>query len=258
MLVDSHCHLDFPELMNDIDGVIARAKEAGVARILTISTLISRYEIYKNIAERYEEVFFSIGTHPNQALEEPETNIDTLIQLAQHPRCIAIGEAGLDFYYDRAPINIQINVFKAHIEAARRSGLPLIIHARNADEIMLATLESEIKKEAFKAVLHCYSSGSLLAEQAVELGLYISFSGIITFKKSDELRAIAENVPLDRLLVETDAPYLAPHPHRGKSNEPSYTIFTAQTLATIKNITYEEIEKQTTNNFFTLFNKANQ
>lgn len=255
-LVDSHCHLDFPGLAEDIDGVIRRAGEAGVAQLVTISTRVAHVERYRAIAERHPQVFFTVGTHPHNAAEEPDTTPATLVALAQHPRCVAIGEAGLDYHYDRSPRDIQARVFRAHIAAARESGLPLVIHARNADDDMMAILVEETGQGRFDAVLHCFSSGAELARVGLELGLYLSFSGILTFKNSNALRAIAAAAPRDRLLVETDAPYLAPAPHRGKPNEPAFVVHTAAVLAETIGVSAEEAAALTTRNFHRLFAKA--
>ncbi len=256
MLVDTHCHLDFPGLGEDIAGVIARARAAGVTRMVTISTHVARYETYRALAEAHPEVLFTIGTHPHQAAEEPDVTPERLVALAAHPRCVGIGEAGLDYHYDRAPRDVQARVLRAHIAAARASGLPLVIHARDADEDMAAILTREMGEGAFTAVLHCFSSGARLAEVGVALGLSISFSGILTFRRSDELRRIAAGVPHDRLLVETDAPFLAPEPYRGRQNEPAYTALTADVLAKTLGLAPEALARLTTANFERLFAKA--
>lgn len=256
MIVDSHCHLDFPDFADEIDAVVARSHAAGVTRLVTISTFISRFETYKALAERFDSVFFTIGTHPHQAAQEPDTPVQTLVDLSRHPRCIGIGEAGLDYHYDKSPRDVQARVFRTHIEAARITGLPLVIHARSADDDMIAILREETAKGPFKAILHCFSSGPELARVGVELGLTVSFSGILTFKRSDELRAIARDVPLDRLLVETDAPFLAPEPHRGKRCEPAFTAITTRVLAEVKGISVDDMAKATTANFYRLFDKA--
>ncbi|MEN3930855.1 TatD family hydrolase [Microvirga sp. W0021] len=257
MIVDSHCHLDFPELQNRLDDVLAAATAAGVERMVTISTYIARYETYKAIAEKDNRIFFSVGTHPHNAADEPDTKSETLVKLANaHPRCIAIGEAGLDYHYDNSPRDIQKQVFITHIAAARETGLPLVIHARQADTDMIDILRQEMGKGAFKAVLHCFSSGEELARVGVELGLYLSFSGIATFRNSQEIRDIAAKTPVDRILVETDAPYLAPMPHRGKPNEPAYTAFTAKVVAETVGMEFDAFCNQTTDNFYRLFTKA--
>jgi TatD DNase family protein len=258
MLVDSHCHLDFPDLAGDLAGVLARAKTAGVGRMLAIATQVARFETYRALSEAHPEIYFSIGTHPHQAAEEPDVPTDRLVELARHPRCVAIGEAGLDYHYDRSPREVQGRVFRTQIAAARQSGLPLVIHARDADADMIRVLEDEMGQGTFKAVLHCFSSGPALAEAGVALGLYISFSGILTFKRSEELRAIAARVPLDRLLIETDAPYLAPEPHRGRPNEPAYVAHTARALASVVDLSEAELATATTANFYRLFDKAAQ
>lgn len=254
MLVDSHCHLDFPDFAEELDDVVARAEEAGVKRMVTICTRVRHFEKIKEIAERYENVFCSVGTHPNNAAEELDVTSDVLLRLAEHPKCVAIGEAGLDFHYNKAP-RAQATGLRIHIEAARQSGLPLVIHSRAADEQMDETLRRESEEGAFPAVLHCFSSGPQLAKTGVELGMYVSFSGILTFKNSQEIRDIAAEVPMDRLLVETDAPYLAPTPYRGKRNEPSYVVNTAKVLAEVKGVDEAEIWKRTSENFFRLFKK---
>jgi TatD DNase family protein len=256
MLVDSHCHLDFPDLYADLDAVIARADAAGVGRMVTISTYVAKFDTYRAIAERDERVFFTVGTHPHNAAAEPDTAVAALVLLSAHPRCVAIGEAGLDYHYDKSPRDVQRRVFRTHIAAARETGLPLIIHARDADDDMIEILTSEMREGRFDAVLHCFSSTEQLAQVGVELGFYVSFSGIVTFKRSEELRAIAANLPLDRILVETDAPYLAPQPFRGKPNEPGYTVHTTRSLAETLGLTYEALAAATTDNFYRLFKKA--
>ena len=256
MLVDSHCHLDYPGLTERLPDVIERAASAGVARMVTISTHVGRFERYRVIAERYDRVFCTVGTHPHHAAEEPAIPSSEMIALAVHPRCIAIGEAGLDYHYDRSPRDVQRQVFRTHIAAAREAGLPLVIHARDADAEMIDILTEEARRGRFDAVLHCFSSGARLAQVGVELGFYVSFSGILTFKRSEELRRIAAITPLDRLLVETDAPYLAPEPHRGRSNEPAFVVHTAKVLAETVGVTASEMAQITTNNFYRLFAKA--
>jgi TatD DNase family protein len=255
VLVDSHCHLDFPDFEAERDAVIARAVAAGVGRMVTISTRVRRFPGLLAIAEAHEEVFCSVGTHPHNAAEEPDVTVDELVRLAAHPKVVAIGEAGLDYHYDKSPRPAQAQGFRTHIAAARETGLPLVIHARSADDDIAAILEEESGKGAFPFILHCFSSGRRLAEVGVALGGYVSFSGILTFKNSGELRAIARNVPRDRLLVETDAPYLAPVPHRGKRNEPAFVTETARVLADTIGVSQAEIALITTQNFFRLFNK---
>jgi TatD DNase family protein len=258
MLIDSHCHLDFPELQTRLPEVLTAASAAGIGRMVSISTHVSRFETYRALAETYEAVFFTVGTHPHNAALEPDTPAERLVELSAHPRCIAIGEAGLDYHYDKSPRDVQQRVFRTHIDASRETGLPLVIHARNADDDMIRTLSEEMGRGRFSAVLHCFSSGQKLAEVGVELGLYVSFSGILTFKNSDQIRRIAALVPQDRVLVETDAPYLAPAPHRGKTNEPAYVAYTAQVLAEVVGESASEIAKTTTANFYRLFSKAAQ
>jgi TatD DNase family protein len=255
MLVDSHCHLDFPDFAEERDAIVSRALSAGVRRMVTISTRVSRFNEILSIAEAYDEVYCSVGTHPHNAGEEPDVTTQQLVELAQHPKVVAIGEAGLDFFYDKAPRDLQAQGLRRHIGAARITKLPLVIHARDADEEMAAILREETEEGAFPFVLHCFSSGASLAKTGLELGGYVSFSGILTFKRSDELRDIARTIPHDRLLVETDAPYLAPQPYRGKRNEPSYVRETARVLAETIGVSEDEVARLTTENFFRLFSK---
>jgi TatD DNase family protein len=255
MLIDSHCHLDFPEFAPEVDAVIARAKAAGVLRMITISTRVAKVDAYRRLAETHDEVWFSVGTHPHQAHEEPDIATIELVDLAGHPKCVAIGETGLDYHYDKAPRDIAARVFRTHIAAARASGLPLVIHARDADADIAAILRDEMNKGSFKALLHCFTSSRELAETALELGLTISFSGVLTFKNSADLRAIARDVPLDRLIVETDAPFLAPVPFRGKRNEPAFVTATAKVLAEVKNVSEAALATMTTDNALRLFSK---
>lgn len=255
LLIDSHCHLDFEQFDEDRDELVERALDAGVGKMVTICTRVRKFDQVRAVAEKYEQVFCSVGTHPLNAGEEPDIELDELLELSQHPKCVAIGEAGLDYYYDNAPPEVQEKVMRTHIWAARETGLPLVIHARSADEHMISILGDEAAKGDFPFILHCFSSGAELAATGVKLGGYVSFSGILTFKKSDELRAIAKSVPHDRLLVETDAPYLAPMPYRGKRNEPSYVVHTAKTLGECVGLTEDEIWAQTTDNCRKLFTK---
>ncbi len=255
MLVDSHCHLDFPELAADRGDVLARAKANGVERMVTISTRVHRFDEIRAIAEENDEVWCSVGTHPHNAHEELDVTTAELVKLAAHPRCVAIGEAGLDYHYP-GDYAAQAEGFRRHIAAARETGLPLVIHARQADEDIAATLEDETGKGAFPFVLHCFSSGIELARRGLALGGYVSFSGIVTFKNAAEIQETAKMAPADRILVETDAPYLAPIPHRGKSNEPGYVMHTAAKLAELRGVTPQEIAATTTDNFFRLFSKA--
>jgi TatD DNase family protein len=256
MLVDSHCHLDFPDFQTDLDGVIARARAAGVARIVSISTRVRQHGQLLAIVEQFPDVFCSVGTHPHHAHEELDVTVADLVSRARNPKVVAFGEAGLDYHYDNSPRDAQEQGLRNHIAAARDTGLPLVIHSRNADERMAEMLDEEAGKGAFPAVLHCFTGGRALAERALALGLYISFTGIVTFKKSDELRALAASLPLDRIMVETDAPYLAPGRFRGKRNEPSYVVETAKLLAEIRGISLDEFANRTTANFFRLFHKV--
>lgn len=255
MLVDSHCHLDFPDFAEERDAVVARASASGVGRMITISTRVRRFDGIKAIAEAYENVWCSVGTHPHNAAEELDITADELVALSAHPKVVAIGEAGLDYHYDKSPRDAQAQGFRTHIEAARRTQLPLVIHARSADADMEMILREEMGKGAFPFILHCFSSGRQLAEAGVELGGYVSFSGILTFKNSQELRDIARAVPHDRLLIETDAPYLAPVPHRGQRNEPAYVAKTAAVLAETIGVSAAEIAEITTDNVLRLFTK---
>ena len=256
MLVDSHCHLDFPDFEDELDEIVARAEAIGLGRMVTICTRVRQFDRILAVAERYENVFCSVGTHPHNAHEELDVKPDEIIALTDHSKVVAIGEAGLDYYYQKDHADAQAEGLRNHIHAARETGLPLVIHSRDADEDMADLLSNETGKGAFPAVLHCFSSGRSLAETGVKLGHYVSFSGILTFKNSQELRDIAAEVPMDRLLVETDAPYLAPVPFRGKRNEPSYVVNTAKVLAEVKGVSEEEIWKVTTDNFFRLFSKV--
>jgi TatD DNase family protein len=255
-LVDSHCHLDFPDFEDDLDGVVGRARAAGVGRIVTISTRVRRQDGLIAIAERFPDVFCSVGTHPHHAHEELDIGAADLVARAAHPKVVAIGEAGLDYHYDNSPRSAQEQGFRAHIAAARESGLPLVIHSRDADADMARILREEGKQGSFSAVLHCFTGGRDLAFAGIELGQYVSFTGILTFKKSDELRAIAAELPFDRILLETDSPYLAPGPYRGKRCEPAYVTETAKVLAAARGVSLAEISRQTTENFFRLFSKV--
>ena len=256
MLVDSHCHLDFPDFAAELDAVVARAKAAGIGRLVTISTRVRRHAQVLAIAEKFPDVFCSVGTHPHNAHEELDIGAEALVAIAKHPKVVAIGEAGLDYHYDNSPRAAQEQGLRAHIAAARQTGLPLVIHAREADADMARILEEETGEGAFPAVLHCFTGTRDLAMRAVALGHYVSFTGILTFKNSAALRDIAAALPADRILVETDAPYLAPLPYRGKRNEPAYVVETAKVLADSRNTTPADIARQTTENFFRLFSKV--
>ncbi|WP_245293986.1 TatD family hydrolase [Methylobrevis pamukkalensis] len=255
-LVDSHCHLDFPDFAEELDAIVERARAAGLCRMVTISTRIRRFDRLQKIVDAYPDVYCSVGTHPHNAHEELDVSIEEIIEISKGEKVVAIGEAGLDYFYDKAPREAQATGLRTHIAAARETGLPLVIHSRDADDDMIAILEDEMGKGAFPALLHCFSSGHRLAEAGVAMGLYVSFSGILTFKRSEELRDIAAAVPADRLLVETDAPYLAPLPHRGRRNEPSYVVNTARVLGEARGVDFATIAAQTTENFFRLFSKV--
>ncbi len=256
MLVDSHCHLDFPEFTEELDAVVARAQTAGIGRMVTISTRVARHAQVLAVAERFPDIYCSVGTHPHNALEEPDVTTADLVARTRHPKVVAIGEAGLDYHYDRSPRAAQEQGFRRHIAAARETGLPLVIHSRSADADTAKILSEETKQGAFPAVLHCFTGGRDLAFTGIELGLYVSFTGILTFKKSDDLRAIAAALPADRILVETDAPYLAPGRYRGKRCEPAYVVETAKVLAEVRGVSADDIARQTTENFFRLFRKV--
>ncbi|MFZ1681459.1 MAG: TatD family hydrolase [Rhizobiaceae bacterium] len=255
MLIDTHCHLDFPDFAEERADVIARAAAEGVARLVTISTRIRRFNDIRAIADTHEPVYCSVGTHPHNAGEERGISADEIVGLAEHAKCVAIGEAGLDYHYDKAPRDAQAEGFRTHIEAARRTGLPLVIHARSADADVASILAEESAKGRFPFILHCFSSGRELAETGVALGGYVSFSGILTFRNSEDLRAIARDLPRDRLLVETDAPYLAPVPHRGKRNEPAYVRRTAEVLADTLGLTLANVAEITTANALRVFSR---
>ena len=256
MLIDTHCHLDFADFEEERDELVKRAHDAGVKQMVTISTRVVKLDGLLALTERYPSVFCSVGTHPNNAGEELDITADDLVRLANaHEKIVAIGEAGLDYFYDTQTPADQQTGFRRHIEAARRTQLPLVIHSRSADQDMAEILTVETGKGAFPFILHCFSSGAELARVGVELGGYISFSGILTFPKSQELREIAKTVPHDRLLVETDAPYLAPKRWRGKRNEPSYVVNTAEVLAETLGLSYAEMASITTENAFRIFSK---
>ncbi len=258
LLVDSHCHLDFPDFAEEgLAAIIARAVAAGVGYMQTISTYISKFDTIKSIAETYPNVFCSVGVHPHHSNEPAEqTTTQNIIGLSKHPKCIGIGECGLDYYYDYSPREKQKDVFRQHIHACLETGLPLIVHSRDAEDDTINVIEETRAGAPLKTLLHCFSSSHAMAVRALELGYYFSFSGIVTFPKSTELQQTAREVPLDRMLVETDAPFLAPPPYRGKRNEPAYVTHVAAKLAELKNTTPEEIARATTANFFRIFDKA--
>ena len=257
MLVDSHCHLDYPGLDERAADAVEAAHAAGIGAMVTICTKIRDFESrVLPAAERFASVYCSIGTHPHNAEEEGDLTLDDILAHTAHPKVVAIGEAGLDYHYDNAPRTDQERGFRTHIEAARRTGLPLVIHARDADEDTARILEEESAQGPFPFVLHCFTAGRALAERGLALGGYISFSGVLTFKKTEALQAIARDVPEDRILVETDAPFLAPVPHRGKKNEPAFLVHTADRLAELRGMSRKEIARTTTDNFFRLFSKV--
>jgi TatD DNase family protein len=256
MLVDSHCHLDFPALAEDGEGVLERARAAGVRVIQTIGTRLETFDRVLALAEAEPAVFCSVGVYPHHAAKEPLRGHEPLLARAAHPKVIGIGESGLDYHYAHSPRDVQARVFRAHIEAARRSGLPLIVHTREADEDTIAVLREEMARAPFTGVVHCYSSSPALGHGAVEIGMYLGIGGILTFRRSEDLRATVRELPLERLLLETDAPYLAPEPHRGKRNEPAHVALIAAVLAEVKGVAVAEIERATTANFFRLFEKA--
>ncbi|MEH6524913.1 MAG: TatD family hydrolase [Sneathiella sp.] len=256
MLVDSHCHLNFEQLSSQLDDVVARAGDAGVGHMLTIGTKLREFNQVLEIAETYDNIHCSVGVHPHEAeTEGDEVTTEKLIDLSQNRKVVAIGETGLDYFYEHAPRDLQKKSFRIHIEAARETGLPLIVHTRNADTDTIDILQEEYKKGPFTGVIHCFSSGWKVAEKSMEIGFFISISGIVTFKTATELQDHVRRLPLEKLLVETDAPYLAPVPKRGKSNEPSFVAHTAAKIAELKETTLEKLSEKTTDNFFNLFNK---
>lgn len=255
-ITDSHCHLDFPDFAGELDAVVARAREAGVQRMVTIATRLSNVPRVRAIAEAHEGVFFAAGTHPMSAAAEPLAGVEDLLAVAAHPKCVAIGETGLDYHYTAESKARQQESLRIHIEAARRSGLPLVIHARDADDDMARILAEEHRAGAYGCVMHCFSSGPGLAEAALDLGFYLSMSGIAAFNRSDDLRAIFAAAPLDRILLETDAPYLAPPPYRGRRNEPAFTVHTAEAGAAVFGLPLSEFAAATEANFERLFRKA--
>ncbi|MGB0749772.1 MAG: TatD family hydrolase [Magnetospiraceae bacterium] len=256
MLVDSHCHLDFPDFATELPEVVSRAKDAGVGTLLTICTHVSKFPQVLAVAEAYPNVYCTVGTHPHEAGREAPVDAARLMALADHPKVVGFGETGLDFYYNHSPKADQERSFRAHIAAARAAGLPIIIHTRDADDTTAAILREEMAQGAFTGVLHCFSSGRALAEEAVDLGLFISLSGIVTFKSAKDLQETVRHLPKDRLLVETDSPYLAPVPNRGKRNEPAFTVHTAAKVAELVGLDAASLAAQTTANFHTLFSKV--
>ena len=255
-IVDSHTHLDFPEFDGERDAIVARARDAGVTRMVTICTRLEREPVVRALAETYPEVWYAAGIHPMRAAEQPVVAVEDLTRLAAHPKFVGIGETGLDYHYTPESAGVQQESLRVHIEAARQTRLPLIIHARDADDDMARILTEEHRAGAYTCVMHCFSSGPDLARAALDLGFYLSASGIAAFPKSTELRAIFAAAPVDRILVETDAPYLAPPPHRGRRNEPAFTSLTARAIAGVWDLDYEAFARQTSENFDRLFTKA--
>ena len=256
MLVDSHCHLDFPDYAGQVDAVVARAEAAGVGLCLSIGTELKRFPGVKAVAEKFPNVWCSVGVHPHEAEKELQDDEAALIRETAHPKVVGIGETGLDYYYEHSPREPQQQNFRAHIAAARQTGLPVIVHTRDADDDTIDILRDEMGKGAFTGLIHCFTGTQKLADAALELGLYISVSGIATFKNSTALRDVIKTVPLKRLLVETDAPFLAPVPYRGKTNEPAFVVHTAKMLAELKGVPESQLAQATTENFFRLFSKV--
>ncbi len=256
MIVDSHCHLNYGTMMEDMSGVMARAKSAGVETMLAINARLSEFDDVLAVAEKYDHVFATVGSHPHEAEKEPDVQTEFLLEKAQHAKVVGIGESGLDFFYEYAPRDLQEANFRAHIAASRDSGLPLIVHAREADDECTRILQDEMGKGAFPAVIHCFTASRAFAETSLEMGFYISISGIVTFNSAKDLQETTKIIPLDRLLIETDAPYLAPVPKRGKPNEPSYVKYTAEFLSNHLDIPYADLATATTDNFYQLFSKA--
>ncbi|WP_417468426.1 TatD family hydrolase [Maricaulis sp.] len=257
MFVDSHVNLHGEQFAEDLDGVVERARAAGVVRMVTICCQLADFPAVSAIAERYDDIYCSIGAHPHHAKDRPDITADELLEIAAHPKVVGIGETGLDFHYNYSPREDQFASLAAHIEAARRSDLPLILHCRDADEAVADLLEYEMGKGAFRALLHCYTGGSMLARRAAKLGSWFAASGIITFKKADDVRAVfRDDVPDDKVIVETDCPYLAPIPHRGQRCEPAFLPDVAAGLATVKGWSLAECANRTTDNFFDLFDRV--
>ena len=256
MLVDSHCHLNFPDFKDDLEGVVTRAKNAGVGVMQTICTELAEFDEVRGIAQRFEGVYCSVGVHPNDSGKTEIPTVKELVERASYPETIGIGETGLDYHYETSPREAQIESFRVHISAARETGLPLIVHSRDADEDTVRILQEEMGKGPFTGVIHCFTSTQYLADKSLEMGFYISFSGIVTFKNAISIQETAKTVPLNRILVETDAPYLAPAPNRGKRNEPAFTVFTNRMVAGLKSIPEADMARYTTDNFFRLFSKT--
>ncbi|MBT3551169.1 MAG: TatD family hydrolase [Rhodospirillaceae bacterium] len=256
MIVDSHCHLNFPEMVEDLPGILERAASVGVTHMVCICSYIDEFAAIRAMAEAHDNIFCSVGVHPHDAGREAPVTLNQLLDHAEHPKVIGIGETGLDFYYDKSPRDIQEANFRVHIEAARQTGLPIIVHTRDADEKTMEILGEEYKKGPFPGLIHCFTAGADLARMVLDIGFYISFSGIVTFNNAGDLRDIAKTVPLDRILVETDAPFLAPVPERGKRNEPAFVVHTAAKVAELLDQTPEDMARISSDNFFTAFAKA--
>ncbi len=256
MLVDSHCHLDFPDFAEDFSEVLTRARAAGVRTMQTICTRLEARDVVLEVAARDPDLWCSVGLHPHEAATEPDVSADRIVTMADHPDIIGIGETGLDYFYEHSPRDRQLQSFRCHIEASRRTGLPLIVHARDADSDTVAVLEEEFAKGSFPGLIHCFTAGREVARAALGIGFMISISGIVTFKKAENVHAAAREIPLERLLVETDAPFLAPVPHRGKRCEPAFVARTAEAVATLRETSPEHVAEATTDNFFRLFSKA--
>ncbi|HPF46785.1 MAG: TatD family hydrolase [Alphaproteobacteria bacterium] len=255
-IVDSHCHLNYGSLAEDMDGVLERAKEAGVGTMLAINARLSEYEDVLKIAEAHDHIWATVGSHPHDAEDEWGITPEQLINMAKHEKVVGIGETGLDYYYEHSPRDKQKQNFIAHIEASRETGLPLIVHARDADDDCAEIMEAEMKKGAYPAVIHCFTASEEFARRSLDIGCYISLSGIVTFKSARELQEAVKIIPLSRLLIETDAPFLAPVPMRGKPNEPAFVKYTAEFLANHFGVGFEELARVTTDNFFKLFSKT--
>ncbi len=255
-IVDSHCHLNYKGLREDTDAVVARAREAGVGCMLAINTRLSEYEQITAVINQYHDVYGTVGIHPHEAENEPDVAVAALLERAEHAKIVGLGETGLDYYYDNAPRDMQKVNFHAHIEASRESGLPIIVHTRDADDDCINIVTEEMKKGTFTGVIHCFTASQRLADAMLEMGFYISLSGIVTFKSAKDLQATAKTIPLNRLLVETDAPFLAPVPHRGQTCEPAFVMDTARFVAELRESDFAELQQATTENFFTLFKKA--
>ncbi len=256
MLVDSHCHLNYKGLAEEVDQVVERGRAAGIGTFLTINTRLSEYDDILALTERFHDVYGTVGIHPHEAENEAGVAAEALIKRTRHPRIVGLGETGLDYFYDNAPRDAQITSFRAHLEAGRQTGLPLVVHTRDAEDDTLQIMTDELRKGPYKAVIHCFTGTRGFMEQMVDLGFYISISGIVTFKKAQDLQETARHIPADRLLVETDAPFLAPVPHRGKTCEPAFVADTARFVADLRGMVYEDLTRTTTDNFFRLFHKA--